>query len=125
MLTSLLVGVDGSSFGNAAVELGVRWAQQFNASLFGIGVIDQPTICSPEAVPLGEMAFKGHRDEALVAKPRQKIERALHAFSACCDSSRFSGSSPEAVRVVDTHKTCILPTFRRKEWAAIVRQANG
>lgn len=52
MLRSILVGVDGSAYSVAAMELGIRWEQRFDALLVGLGVIDEPTIPSPEAVPL-------------------------------------------------------------------------
>ena len=51
MLRSVLVGVDGSEYSTAAVELGIRWAQRSGAVLVGLGIIDAPTISRPEPVP--------------------------------------------------------------------------
>jgi nucleotide-binding universal stress UspA family protein len=62
MLRSVLVGVDGSAYSTAAVELGIRWAQRNEAALVGLGVIDAPTTCKTQPVPLGGSAYKAHRD---------------------------------------------------------------
>ena len=37
MLRSVLVGMDGSAYSEATVELGIRWAQRWNAVLVGLG----------------------------------------------------------------------------------------
>lgn len=97
MLKSILIGVDGSSFGTAAIELGIRWAQHSDTLLVGLGVVDQPTICGSEAVPLGGMAFKEHRDQTLLAEARQKVERAMQAFSSRCAAARVPCGSLEAI----------------------------
>jgi nucleotide-binding universal stress UspA family protein len=97
MLRSLLVGVDGSASGEAAIALAIRWARAFDAALFGIAVIDRPTICAPEPVPLGGMAFKGDRDEALVAEAHRKVEYALQSFTATCAEAGVSGVALENV----------------------------
>lgn len=97
MLKSILIGIDGSSFGAAATELGIRWAQRFDTLLEGIGVIDEPTICGLEPVPLGGMAFKGHRDETLLSAARQQVKRALQAFSSRCAEAGVTSGTLEAI----------------------------
>jgi hypothetical protein len=57
MLRSILVGLDGSAYSAAAEELGIRWAQGAGAMLVGLGIIDAPTICKPQPVPLGASAY--------------------------------------------------------------------
>ncbi|MGQ0637363.1 MAG: universal stress protein [Planctomycetaceae bacterium] len=90
MLKSILIGIDGSDFGRAAVDLGTQWARHYGASLIGMGVVDEPTICGAEAVPLGGAAFKGGRDEARLADARQKVEDALGSFASRCTSAGVS-----------------------------------
>ena len=53
MLKSILVGLDGSPSSAAAVELGIQWAKRFNALLVGLGIVDEATIRTPEAEPIG------------------------------------------------------------------------
>ena len=62
MLRSVLVGMDGSEYSMAAVDLGSQWAQRSGAVFVGLGIIDAPTISKPEPVPLGGSAYKVHRD---------------------------------------------------------------
>jgi nucleotide-binding universal stress UspA family protein len=40
MLRSILIGLDGSGYSTAALELGLRRAGQFEATLVGLGIID-------------------------------------------------------------------------------------
>jgi nucleotide-binding universal stress UspA family protein len=54
--------VDGSAYSTAAVALGIRWAQRHEAVLVGLGVIDVPTTCRMQPVPLGGSPYKAHRD---------------------------------------------------------------
>ena len=37
MLTSILIGLDGSAYSDVAVELGIQWAKRFNAHVGGAG----------------------------------------------------------------------------------------
>src|SRR5690349_12916355 len=73
MLRSVLVGVDGSEYSVAAVELGIQWARHSGAVLVGLGIIDAPTISKPEPVPLGGSAYKIHHDASLLADASHKV----------------------------------------------------
>jgi nucleotide-binding universal stress UspA family protein len=84
MLRSILIGLDGSAYSTAALELGLRWAGQFEATLVGLGIIDEPDIRRPEPVPIGGSSFKQHRDEALVADARRRVEQFLETFTRRC-----------------------------------------
>jgi nucleotide-binding universal stress UspA family protein len=84
MPRSILVGLDGSAYGNAAVELGIEWAKQFNLLVVGLGIIDEPSIMQPEPVSLGGTAFKKDRSEAMLAEARHKVEALLEAFALRC-----------------------------------------
>lgn len=84
MLRSILVGLDGSAYSMAAVELGIQWAKKFDAMLVGLAVIDEPTIRQPGPVPIGGSAFKEMRDDALVNDARRMVEQFLGWFSVRC-----------------------------------------
>ncbi len=84
MLKSILVGLDGSAYSTSAVELGIRWARQFDALLVALGVIDEPTISRAEMVPLGASSFKQHRDEVVLARARREVEQFLEQFALRC-----------------------------------------
>ena len=97
MLKSLLVGIDGSGYSRAAVELGIAWAKQFDALLVGLGVIDQPGICHPEPVPLGAGAFKSMLDESRVKRATKTVEQALEDFSIRCAEAGVASKPLEDV----------------------------
>src|SRR5262249_9254760 len=84
MLRSILVGLDGSAYSAAAVELGIRWAQHSGAVLVGLGIIDAPTICKPQPVPLGPSAYKVHHDATLLADASHKVEQFLEDCARRC-----------------------------------------
>lgn len=84
MLRTILVGLDGSAYSAAAVELGIRWAKKFDAMLVGLAVIDEPSIRKPQPVPLGGSAFREQRDAALLADARRNAEQFLGSFSVRC-----------------------------------------
>lgn len=94
MLKSILIGVDGSSSGSAAIDLGIRWAWNFGATLVGMGIVNEPAICGPEPVPLGATAFKCERDEMRLAAARRNAEDTLQSFGARC---AIAGVSYEAL----------------------------
>lgn len=97
MLTSILIGLDGSAYSDVAVELGIRWAKRFNALLVGLGIVDEPTICQREAVPLGGASYKRERDEQLLADGRRKVEDFLERFGAQCAAAGVAYQEVEDV----------------------------
>ena len=88
MLRSVLVGVDGSGYSTAAVELGIQWAQRSGAVLVGLGIIDAPTISKPEPVPIGGSAYKAHHDASLLTDASHKVGQFLeHCAQRCAEAS--------------------------------------
>src|SRR5712691_11182964 len=87
MLRSILVVIDGSAYSVATVELGIRWAQHSGAVLVGLGIIDAPTICKPQPVPLGGSAYKVHHDATLLADASHKVGQFLeHCARRCAEA---------------------------------------
>jgi nucleotide-binding universal stress UspA family protein len=87
MLRSILVGVDGSTYSTAAVELGIQWAQRSGAVLVGLGIIDAPTISKPQPVPLGGSAYKVHHDASLLTDASHKVGQFLeHCARRCAEA---------------------------------------
>ena len=84
MLRSILIGLDGSVCSSAAVELGIRWAQRFDALLVGLGVVDEPAICKREPVPIGAGHYKVERDQWLLTDARRRVEGFLDRFGRRC-----------------------------------------
>lgn len=95
MLKSILVGLDGSKFSDAAVSLGLQWAKASNAVLVGQAVVDEPGITVPEPVPMGAAYFKGQRDEELLAEARRRAAQFLERFAARCAEAGVASQSRE------------------------------
>lgn len=96
-MRSILVGLDGSPYSVSAVELGIRWARQFDALLVGLGVIEEPGICQAEMVPIGASDYKQHRDEAVLARARRQVEQFLEQFTLRCTEAQVASKLLEDV----------------------------
>ncbi len=84
MLRRILIGLDGSEYCWAAVEMAIGWAKAASAQLTGLGVVDEPEICAPEPVPLGASAFKAQLDQSRLAEARSTVESAVQRFEQMC-----------------------------------------
>ncbi len=87
MLRCMLVGLDGSEYSTATVELGIRWAQRHGAGLVGLGVLDAPTICKPQLMPPGGSAYKAHRDAGLIVDASRKVAQFLEDCVRRCSEA--------------------------------------
>lgn len=91
MVKSILIGLDGSPFSHAAVELGLRWAKQLDAMLVGIGIVDEPAVVThlpspmvPGLPPLDPLAEVVGLDQRLLHEDQRRVERYLQKFTLQC-----------------------------------------
>jgi len=84
MIRKILVGLDGSEFSAAAVDLGIAWARSYGAELVGLCIVDEPTILHAEPMSIGSGAFKLHRDERLLADARRRVDTFMKSFGERC-----------------------------------------
>jgi nucleotide-binding universal stress UspA family protein len=84
MIRSILLGLDNSTYGDASIALGIRWAKRFDAVLGGLGIIDEPAIRRPELVPIGASHYKEHRDQVLLERATSQVESLLDGFARQC-----------------------------------------
>ena len=83
MLSSILVGLDGSDYSHSAIEVGIYLARKTGALLVGLGVVDEPTIRDAEprfitgGVPYAEPVLYRVR----IADARREVELFLSQFS--------------------------------------------
>lgn len=104
MLRSILVVLDTSPDGSAAVELSMQWGQHYRASLVGLAVVDEPAICRPEPLPIGGSYFKAHRNAVLLDDARDTVRQLLDEFARRCAAAAVPctvferiGSPPEQI----------------------------
>ena len=96
-MRGILIGLDGSPYCASALELGIGWAKQFDATLVGLGIVDAPTICQSGMAPIGGSHFKQHRDEAIMGRARKKVEQFLEQFALRCDEAKVTSKAVNAV----------------------------
>ncbi len=84
MLRNILLGLDGSPYSEAALELGIRWATRMRAALVGLAVIDEPSILKPEPVGIGGSHYKQHCDQTRLEDAKCHVEAMLLVFAERC-----------------------------------------
>lgn len=99
MIKSILVTLDDSQSSETAKKLGIALAHFHKASLTGIGVLDEPWIAAPEAIPLGGAAFKIELDEQLLEDAKHRIHKLEKGFTDYCKSHKIACSIIDATGV--------------------------
>lgn len=99
MIKSILVALDKSASSQTAKKLAVELSKKYKSSLSGIGVLDEPWIVAPEAIPLGGAAFKVELDEQLLQKAKQHIHKLEKSFMDYCKKQDVSCSVIDVVGV--------------------------
>ena len=99
MIKSILVTLDDSESSVSAKKFGVLLAKTHNASVTGIGILDQPWIAAPEAIPLGGAAFKVELDEKLLHDAKKRIHKIEKDFTAYCQEQKVTSSIIDATGV--------------------------
>lgn len=87
MLRRILIGLNGSEYSLAAMDLAIELAKRHGTSVVGLGIVDVPHLTAPESVPLGAGAFKEERDVAVVQAAHAKIDQVLAAFGERCQAA--------------------------------------
>jgi nucleotide-binding universal stress UspA family protein len=90
MLKSILIGLDGSPSGEVAVELGIRWAKEFNALIVGLGIVDEVAILTPDAEYAGLGDYESRRTEGLLDEARRSVKQRLEQLAERCTESDVS-----------------------------------
>ncbi len=88
MLRNILIGLDGSEYSKAAVDLSVEWSKKFGCMIVGIGVIDEPGITAPKPIPIGGGGMKESMDSARLKEATTKVEKFLSDFSLRCSKEQ-------------------------------------
>lgn len=99
MLKSILVALDESKSSDSAKKFGIQFAKSYKASLTGIGILDEPWIAAPEAIPLGGAAFKVQLDEQFLKEAKTRIHKLEKAFVKDAKSESISASIIDATGV--------------------------
>jgi nucleotide-binding universal stress UspA family protein len=121
MLKKILVALDESPCSDSATTLTLDWANRFGASLLGLGVLDEPSITAPEAVPLGASYFKRGLDEKRIRDANKRIQSFLLRFNERCSSA---GIAAEVFKDVGDPTKCILKHAHRCDLIVLGYETN-
>jgi nucleotide-binding universal stress UspA family protein len=92
MIKSLLVILDDSPSGESAKHLAVTMAKSHKASLSGMGILDEPWIVAPEAIPLGGVAFKVDLDDKVLNSTKHRVHQLEKQFMEYCKAHKIDAS---------------------------------
>ena len=99
MIKNILVTLDDSQSSESAKKLGIQLAKSHKASISGIGILDEPWIAAPEAIPLGGVAFKVELDEKLLQSAKHHIHKLEKKFTEYCTNEKISCSIIDATGI--------------------------
>jgi nucleotide-binding universal stress UspA family protein len=121
MLRSLLVGINGSRWSQAACEIAISWAASLKIPLTCLGVVDLAALAPVEPIPLGAGEYKRDRDARLVAQGRQRIEAALQAAA---DQAASAGVECHLVKREGSPATLLGEEAQRHDLVILGRRAT-
>lgn len=99
MIKSILVALDESKSSECARTFSFELAKSYKANLTGIGILDEPWIAAPEAIPLGGAAFKVQLDEQFLKEAKQRIRKLEKAFVEHAKKEKLSANIIDATGV--------------------------
>ena len=121
MIREILVCLEGSSSGDAAVRVAMDIARPLSATLFGLAVVHEPDIRAGAPVGIGSASFQHDRDDARVAAARKHAVDRLAAFERRC---RFASVAPRTVEAVGEPTEIILAETDKHDLTVLGREAN-
>ncbi len=118
MLRSILIGLDGTGDGEAAVDLGLSWAREHDATALGMSVVDESGILVSEQA----MFASGYQQlavEPLVDTARQRSRVILEQFTAKCHDLHVRGkvvseAGTPYVKMLEEAQRCDLVMLGQK-----------
>lgn len=92
-MRSILIGVDGSPHGEAAVECGLRWAGEYKCRLTGVCVVDESGMTSGELMPICGGVDKTDRDRTRIQRASGQAAKWLDVFCARCNAAEVAAAA--------------------------------
>ena len=89
--SKILLGLDGSSHAEAAIEYACQIALNHNATITGVAIIDQPGIESSSGpVPIGGAHYDIKLEDQLLEETQTKAKAILDNFARICDERKIN-----------------------------------
>lgn len=89
--SKILLGLDGSSHAEAAIEYACQIALNHNATITGVAIIDQPGIQSSSGpVPIGGAHYDVKLEDQMLEETQAKAKAILDGFARICDERKIN-----------------------------------
>ena len=89
--SKILLGLDGSSHAEAAIEYACQIALNHNATITGVAIIDEPGIQSSSGpVPIGGTHYDVKLEDQLLEETQAKAKAILDGFARICDERKIN-----------------------------------
>lgn len=121
MMKEILVCLEGSASGEAALQVSIAMAGELGARLAGMAIVDEPDIRAGSAAGIGATAYKHDRDEALMATARKQAADWVALFESRC---RAAGVDARALEVVGRPGASIVSAMAAHDLTVVGRDAN-
>jgi nucleotide-binding universal stress UspA family protein len=120
MLRSILVGLDGSDFSEAAVELGIEWVRRHNALLVGIGVsgAEMPNVTG---VPVGAVGSPAIQAAPSNDQDSSAVAELLERFTCRCSNA---GVKSETIAATGNPAEAIMLEAQRFDLILMGQRTN-
>jgi nucleotide-binding universal stress UspA family protein len=127
MLRSILIGLDGSNDGEAAVELGLSWAKAHNATAVGISIVDESGILVSEQA-IFATGYNGPIAEPLLDAARHRSRVILEKFTGRCHElhvhcKALSESGTPYIQVLEEAQVCDLVVLGQRTLSRVLKDS--
>jgi nucleotide-binding universal stress UspA family protein len=117
VLRSILIGLDGSSDGASALELGLSWASEYDALAVGVSVVDESGVVSEQAAFASW--FRRPIAEPLAYVARHRSRAILEKFTGRClelnvRCKTVNEAGPPNVLLLEEAQWCDLVVLRHR-----------
>ena len=121
MIKEALVCLESSASSEAATRLAITIANESQARLVGLAIVDEPDIRAGAATGIGGSSYKHERDESLLADAHHAAADALALFERRCREAKVDA---RALEIVGRPADSILAEMETRELTIIGRDAN-
>jgi len=121
MIKEILVCLEGSKSGKAAVETAIQIAREQQATLVGMAIVDKPDILAGTPEGIGSSSYKIQRNEALLEDAHRRALEWTGEFQRRCDDE---GVSARTLEVVGRPVEKILEEMLRHDLTVLGKDAN-
>lgn len=104
MIRRILIGLDGSSYSNAALDLAIEWGKKLQCTLVGLGIIDHRPVEYAQPAALWPNAYKEKTAALVLEQSERRVQSYLDQFVRRCTRSSIPC---DIIEVMDRAEDCL------------------